>query len=166
MLYDSGKYKLARRRKLNYNEIQKQAQEYFDEKLDRANGFLKATKLIYDNMNDYKLCSFNLHQTCENLFYATRLVFALQNNKQHNLLKLMTSVKKYSNEFMDIFPRKTTEEKRLFELVKSAYVEARYNPNFVVTKEDVDALIPMINQLFELVKRICDTRIKEYGEMK
>lgn len=39
VLYNSGKYKLARRRKLNYAEIKEQAQEYFDEKLNEANEF-------------------------------------------------------------------------------------------------------------------------------
>lgn len=39
MLYDSGNYKLERARKLNFEEIWKQAQEYFDEKFETANDF-------------------------------------------------------------------------------------------------------------------------------
>lgn len=165
LLYDSKKYKLDRRRKLKYDEIKQQAEEYFEDKFEKANGFLKHAKYAY-NDKDYRMGAFFLHQACENLFYAVRLAFTLENNKQHNLFKLLMSVKKYSEKFVEIFPRKTGEEKRLFELVKAAYVEARYNPDFVVNKEDIDALIPMINQLFELVKRICELRIKEYGEMK
>lgn len=30
---------------------------------------------------------------------------------------------------------------------KAAYVDARYNPYFVVTKEDIDVLIPKVEQL-------------------
>lgn len=41
MLYDSGKYKLARRRKLNYSEIGEMAQEYFEDKFGRATYFLE-----------------------------------------------------------------------------------------------------------------------------
>ncbi len=40
MLYDSGKFKLTRRRKLNFDEIKQQAQEYFDEEFRKANLFL------------------------------------------------------------------------------------------------------------------------------
>ena len=40
MLYDSGNYKLERARKLNFEEIREQAQEYFDEKFNYANDFL------------------------------------------------------------------------------------------------------------------------------
>ncbi len=43
-------------------------------------------------------------------------------------------------ELAKVFLRDTPEEKRLFELLRSAYVEARYNDDFVVTKEDIDAL--------------------------
>ncbi len=38
------------------------------------------------------------------------------------------------------FLKNTSEEKRFFKLLKAAYVDARYNPHFVVTKEDIDAL--------------------------
>ncbi len=165
VLYDNGKFKLARRRKLHFDEIKQQAEEYFKEKYGRATEFLDQAEYAYSKSN-FVMSSFLLHQTCENLFYSVRLAFTLESNKQHNLAKLLNSVKKYSDEFVNIFPRKTAEEKRLFELVKAAYVEARYNPKFVVTKEDIDTLRPMINQLFELVKRICEARIKEYGEMK
>lgn len=165
VLYDSGRFKLARRRKLNYTEIKQQAEDYYKEKIETAEGFQKGAKFYYDDGN-YKLSSFNLHQTAENLIYATRLVFTLENNKQHNLAKLINSVKRYSAKFIEILPRQTAEEKRLFNLIKAAYVEARYNPQFIVAKEDIEALTPKINQLFQLVKEICEKRINEYEEMK
>ncbi|QIK61760.1 HEPN domain-containing protein [Dysgonomonas sp. HDW5A] len=77
--------------------------------------------------------------------YAIRLVNTLENPKQHNLTKLLNSVKKYSNEFIKVFPLDTAEEKRLFELIKAAYVNGRYDPDFVVTKEDIDALVPKLS---------------------
>lgn len=164
VLYDSGKFKLARRRKLNLEEIKQQAQEYFVSKFERANGFLQTTRLIYDNMSDFQLASFNLHQACENYIYTIRLVFTLENPKQHNLSKLLNSVKKYSNEFIKVFPQDTLEEKRLFELIKAAYVNGRYDPDFVVTKEDIDALVPKVELLRDITKRICEDKIMEYGK--
>ena len=132
LLYDSGKHKLARRRKLHYDEIKQQAEEYYNEKLKNAKRFFETTKFHYDQ-EWYKLSAFDLHQTCENLFYAARLTYTLRNSKQHNLAKLLSSVRKYSPEFSKIFPNETKEEKRLFKLLKSAYVEARYNSEFEVT---------------------------------
>lgn len=164
MLYDSGRFKLARRRKLRYDEIKRQAEEYFEEKYKKANYSLRLAQVAYDD-KEYVTSSFLLHQACENLIYATRLTFTLKNNKQHNLIKLLNSVKKYSNEFMTVIPRDTPENNRLFDLLKRAYVEARYNPDFTATKEDIDALMPHVKRLFELVNRICHERIDQYGEL-
>jgi HEPN domain-containing protein/predicted nucleotidyltransferase len=165
LLYDSGRCKLVRRRKLNFKEIQQQAQEYFDVKYQSAYEFLDGAKYYYSK-GWYQKASFNLHQACENYYYAINLVFTQQNSKQHNLSKLQMSVKKYSDELSKIFIKTIPEDKRLFKLVKSAYVEARYNPDFVVTKEDIDALIPKVEKLGEITKRICEERIKEYGKME
>lgn len=162
ILFNNGKYKLARRRKLNFEEIKEQAQEYFDEKFQKANGFLRQAKHAYDD-KDYPIASFDLHQACENYYYAIRLTFTLRNNKQHNLSKLSASVKKYSEDLRKVFPQDTPEEKRLFSLIKAAYVDARYNPYFVVTKEDIDQLVPKVELLRKIVERICEERIKNYS---
>lgn len=163
ILHNSGKYKLARRRKLNFDEIKEQAQKYFDEKFKKANGFLRGANFHYQD-EDFILSSFNLHQACENYYYAVRLSFTLRNNKQHNLSKLSAFVKKYSDELKTVFPQDTTEEKRLFALLKAAYVDARYNPHFVVTKEDIDMLIPKVELLKNITEKICKERIERYGE--
>ena len=134
---------------------------YYNEKLKNAKRFFETTKFHYDQ-EWYKLSAFDLHQTCENLFYAARLTYTLRNSKQHNLAKLLSSVRKYSPEFSKIFPNETKEEKRLFKLLKSAYVEARYNSEFEVTKEDIDTLRKKVTLLFDLIERICCEQINEY----
>lgn len=163
ILYNSGNFKLARRRKLKYDEIRQQAQEYFYEKFQSANEFLENARFNYDK-NWYKKAAFMLHQACENYYYALRLTFTLRNSKQHNLAKLSSSVRSYSPELVTVFPRDTAEEKRLFDLVKSAYVEARYNPAFLVTKEDIDFLVPKVESLRAITQRVCEERVKGYGE--
>lgn len=161
ILYDSGKHKLARRRKLHYDEIKKQAEEYYKEKFNRAIEYLEMVE-FNNHKERYHLSSFCLHQVCENLFYATRLTFTLRNSKQHNLAKLLNSVREYSPDFNRIFNNGTNEEKRLFKLLKTSYVEARYNPKFEVTKEDINALTHKATLLFELTERICNEQLKEY----
>lgn len=164
ILYDSGQFKLARRRKLRYDEIKQQAEEYFEEKFDRANSFLRSANHDYNDV-DYRMGSFHLHQACENYYHTIRLVFTLDGNKLHNLDELFTSVKSYSDDLKNVFPQNTTEENRLFELLKAAYVEARYNMKFIVTKEDIDALTPKVELLRDITARICLQQIKEYEQL-
>ena len=58
MLYNSGRYKLARRRKLNYREIKELAEEYYNDRFERANDFLR--NAMYDKNDErYKICSFH-----------------------------------------------------------------------------------------------------------
>lgn len=63
ILYDSEKHNLARRRKLNFEEIKQQAEEYFKEKFHRANVFLKDAKNnLIDKEYAQSLCnSFSLY---------------------------------------------------------------------------------------------------------
>lgn len=46
ILFDSGAYKLARRKKLNFKEIKERAQKYYDDKFGRAKQFLKGVTFI------------------------------------------------------------------------------------------------------------------------
>jgi len=134
VLYNSGNFKLARRRKLKYEEIKQQAEEYFNDTFAQANDFLLNARFNYD-LKKYRMASFMLHQACENYYYAINLVFTLKNNKQHNLSKLTSSVKKYSENLAEVFPRNSYEENRLFNLIKAAYVHARCNFDFEVTQK-------------------------------
>ncbi|MCD7972907.1 MAG: HEPN domain-containing protein [Candidatus Azobacteroides sp.] len=164
VLYDSGKFKLARRRKPDMEDTKKKAEYHFEEKFQSGNEFVLGAEFYYSK-NIFKKAAFNLHQACENYYYAIRLVYTQKNNKQHNLSKLSASVRKYSADLAKVFPRDTAEEKRLFNLIKVAYVDGRYNPDFKVTKEDIDALFPKVELLRDITQQLCEAKIEEYGRM-
>ncbi|MCX4302335.1 MAG: HEPN domain-containing protein [Alistipes sp.] len=161
ILYDSGAYKLARRRKLDYTEIRDRAQKYFDDKFGRALSFLMDAPHP-TNRKDYKQASFYLHQSAENFLRTIPMVFILYGHKSHDLSELMNAAKKHTTDIFKAFPRDTEEEKRLFDLLQRAYIESRYNPDFEITKEDIDALIPKIEQLRDIVEKVCRERIAFY----
>lgn len=161
ILYDSGAYKLARRRKLDYIEIRDRAQKYFDDKFGRALSFLIDVPHPAERF-DYKQASFYLHQSAENLLRVISMTFILYGHKSHDLSELMNAAKKHTSEIFKAFPRDTEEEKRLFDLLQRAYIESRYNPDFEITKEDIDALIPKVEQLRDIVGKVCRERIAYY----
>lgn len=165
MLYNSGRHKLARRRKQNFREIKELAEEYYTEKFERANSFLRSARHSY-NDQDYKIASFHLHQACENFYNSIILTFTLYSQKEHSLIKLSARAKTHSLESSQAFPRDTEEEKRLFDLLQEAYIQARYNKLFRVTQEDIEALIPKVELLRDIAKQSCEERIKAYAERR
>ena len=86
MLYNSGRYKLARRRKQNYREIKELAEEYYNERFERGNEFLLGA-IFYNEQGLHKMASFNLHQACENYYNSIILTFTLYSPKEHSLIK-------------------------------------------------------------------------------
>ena len=162
MLYNSGRYKLARRRKQNYREIKELAEEYYNERFERGNEFLLGA-IFYNEQGLQKMASFNLHQACENYYNSIILTFTLYSPKEHSLIKLSARAKTHSLESSKAFPRNTEEEKRLFDLLQDAYVQARYSLHFRITQEDIEALIPKVELLRDIARQCCEERIKVYA---
>ena len=162
MLYNSGRYKLARRRKQNYQEIKELAEEYYNERFERGNEFLLGA-IFYNEQGLHKMASFNLHQACENYYNSIILTFTLYSPKEHSLIKLSARAKTHSLESSKAFPRNTEEEKRLFDLLQDAYVQARYSLHFRITQEDIEALIPKVELLRDIARQCCEERIKVYA---
>lgn len=164
LLYDSGKYKLAEIRSLNYSEVKELAKEYFDEKFEYASDFLLGVTIYY-NQGKYKIASFVLHQAAENFLHTITLVYSLYQYKLHQLEALIGHSKQFTLEIGKVFPRDTPEEKRLFNLLQEAYIQAPHNIRFVVTREDIEALISKVERLRDLTERLCRDRLAYYDRM-
>lgn len=163
MLYDSGECQLATPRELNYSEILKMAKEYYNGKLNRAVSHYEYFQLDYSKER-YTYSTYNLHQVVEHLLKAIPLVFILYGHKEHVLKFLIEKCKAYTLELAKVFPLDTEEEKRHFELLERSYIEARYNDKFVVPKEVVDALVPKVNLLFNIVEEVCRKQFDYYKQ--
>ena len=164
VLYDSGEYQLATPRDLNYPEIRKMAQKYYNNRFIEASRFFETAKFNYLK-EWYVIASFQLHQATENFIKTIPLVYILYGHKEHDLELLIEKCKPYTLELSKVFPRDTPEEERLFRLLQRAYVAARYNDDFVVTKEDIDALMPKVERLRDITEKICCDRIAEYNRL-
>ena len=163
VLYDSGEYQLATPRELNFCEIEKRARRYYGSRFVKATSFFETAEFNHSKAW-YVMASFMLHQATEYFIKTIPLVFILYGYKEHDLEFLIEKCKPYTMELAKVFPRDTPEEKRLFELLRSAYVEARYNDDFIVTKEDIDALLPKVEHLRDIVERVCTAQIDYYSQ--
>ena len=126
MLYDSGECQLATPGELDYAEIKKMAEEYYDDKFSDGLDFFKGANFYYQEEN-YHMTAFMLHQATESFLKTIPLVYILYGYKEHDLQFLIEKCKPYTLELAKVFPCDTDEEKRLFDLLRRAYLEARYN---------------------------------------
>ncbi len=60
-------------------------------------------------------------------------------------------------------PRETDKEKELFELLDYAYIGARYDMHYKITKQQLEQLSPCVKKLHEVTEHICKKKIKGFG---
>lgn len=164
LLYKKAGYRIPVPGKLNYAQQCRQAEGYYNIWYKKGKGFLWGTRL-YLLKCDYALASFMLHQATESFYHAVELVFTLKKPRQHDLYELMASTKKHSELLACVFPLVTDEDKRLFDLLKRAYIESRYNPKFKVTRKDIRALLPKVRLFRRITRKICQQKIRSLEEL-
>lgn len=153
-LYDSGNYKLPRRRKLDPAERKAHAIEDYEHWYSSANGFLKMYQSALQE-GENNIAAFQLHQATERYYHAVLLVFTGYKPKLHNIEILGRKACNLQPEFCKAFPNSSEEEKRLFGLLKDAYVDARYKKDYKITKDELTYLSKCVEKLQQLTQELC-----------
>ena len=165
-LYSSGRSKLSKAYKQGPLDKRNTAQKYFDLWFYKAKrkyvDFLLLRALILFNQAYSNDAAFHLHQASEACFRCILHVFTFYAPKSHDIERLLKSITKFHAEPSKLFPQDTAEEKRLFELLKSSYVDARYSPVFQITRGELKQIAKKVKKLIRLVKEICNQRIESY----
>lgn len=166
-IYDSGKFKLAKPRELSFIEIKEIAEADYKKFFRSGSTFLNTGFLNYKEGDEenYIVGSFVLHQACERFYNAISLVFTNYRPKTHKLPDLLAMVKGFSRELMCVFPGQTDFEKRCYDLLCRAYIEARYEKDFTVTREELEYMLSRIGILKEITERICTEKIASYDAL-
>tara|TARA_Y100000310_G_scaffold341280_1_gene439954 strand:- start:450 stop:1319 length:870 start_codon:yes stop_codon:yes gene_type:complete len=159
ILYDSGKQKLEDPRELPHRRkkemIIRDKDLWLDDKAEEA--FVDFENIF--KRGNYKKAVFELHQATEALYTTVLLVFSGYKPKTHDLKKLRRRVNQVDPRFKDTFPENTDEDKRLFQLLTKAYVDARYKPSYTITKEELEVLKKKAIDLKDLVKKLCNEKL-------
>jgi uncharacterized protein len=161
ILFDSGRFQLADKRKLTPEDKQRIAQDHFDHWFDRATGFFGGYQFHYDNQQ-YGLAAFNLHQTAESCYKTAILVFTNYNPNEHWLALLSDIASEEESSFSTIFPIDTEEDKKRFDLLDYAYIGGRYDPKYRISKEDLEMLSVPVKKLLNITEKLCVQKIKSF----
>jgi predicted nucleotidyltransferase/HEPN domain-containing protein len=135
-----------------------EAQESFEDWMSSANGFLKGVR-FYIAEDEKKLAAFNLHQATEHLYHCVLLVLTLYSPKSHNLVFLRRRCEPLDARLRTVWPHENKFEKRCFELLRAAYVKARYSKHYRITEEELAWLTERVVELREVVRTICLERL-------
>lgn len=105
--------------------------------------------------------AFNLHQATETIYACFLLTTSLYFPRSHNIKFLRSLAEDKEPRLVEAWPRATKAERRRFEMLKRAYVEARYSANYDIGIEDLDALFVCVKRLRDIVAKLCKERIRD-----
>ncbi|HEX9828558.1 MAG TPA: HEPN domain-containing protein [Flavobacteriaceae bacterium] len=160
LLYDSGEYQLSKVKELGKDERRNIAQNDYDYWFHKGSGFLIDAGNAFER-NDYSLTAFYLHQATESFYHTILLVFSGYKPKLHDIRKLGCMISHYHDDLLKIFPFDLPEQKKCFKLLRAAYIEARYNKDYIISKTQLEYLIERVEKLKMVTERICLSEIKK-----
>lgn len=114
-----------------------------------------------DDLGWRKDAAFMLHQATERAYACFLLVRTLYFPRSHNIKFLRSLAEDKDPRLIGAFPRETRIDRRRFELLKRAYVEARYLPSYEIGVDDLEALAASVKRLRDIVEQVCLERLAE-----
>jgi HEPN domain-containing protein/predicted nucleotidyltransferase len=161
LLFTTNRYQLEEKRDMSPAEVQAKAQKSFDKWFSSANGFYTMFEHAL-TIGEDNIAAFQLHQAVERYYGAIQLVFTGYKPKTHDIEILGKLAKALDMEFGKVFPRGDMNERRRFTLLKKAYVDARYNMDYTISKEDLAYLSERVQVLRGLTEQICKGKIEGF----
>ncbi|MEO0444084.1 MAG: HEPN domain-containing protein, partial [Pseudomonadota bacterium] len=108
---------------------------------------------------ELKIAAFQLHQAVERYFACILLVYSNYRPKTHNIKALYSFVTQHADQLKTVFPQNTKLSRRNFQLLKKAYIEARYSDKYEITADELQWLAERVDELKTLTQSLCTTKI-------
>ena len=168
-LFEEPGHPLADPVPLSAEEALKEAQFYFDDDYPSIRRALKLADYARSEVpNEQSIleqnkwrneAAFQLHQATERAYYCILLVLKLYRPKSHNLNFLSQRCEQLDERLIGIWQRESKEGKRCYELLRAAYIKARYSDFYKITDEELDWLTARIRELQVLTQTICQEHL-------
>ena len=158
VLYEASGHPFDRPKKLEPAEALTEEEGYFREWFESAEQFVAHAKMDIDRGWE-KLAAFHFHQATERLYHCLLLVRTLYSPKSHKLNFLRSQAEQLDGRLTAAWPRRTKFEQRCFELLRRAYVDARYSEHYKISQDELAWLDQRIGVLADLVAQISQERL-------
>jgi uncharacterized protein len=163
LLFEEPGHAFAEPRPLSAAEALQETQDYFEEWFESANEFFDDFKSNLER-GRLKKAAFELHQATERYYHCLFLVRTLYSPKTHNLNQLRQLAEAMEPRLKKVWPRTTKFERRCYELLRDAYVKARYSRHYRISGEQLEWLSGRVELLQGIVRELCKTRIAELAQ--
>lgn len=160
MLYELPCHTLATPMPLTAADAHRMAQEYFEHWLPSADEFFDDFQSNLER-GRFNKAAFELHQATERYYICVLLVQTLYFPRSHNIKFLRGLSEGNEPRLVEAWPRETKLDRRRFELLKRAYVEARYSASYAITADDLEALAASVTRLRDVVDTLCRERLDQ-----
>lgn len=160
LLYDTPGVRLHKPADLKARVALMEAERHYEQWMASAASFRKVAAFCLSE-NEPNLAAFNFHQTAEHLYHAILLVVTLYSGKAHNLAFLRKKAEAIDTRLAEAWPRETKFERRCFELLREAYVKARYSEHYKISAEELAWLSERVDALRVLTDQVCKARLVE-----
>ncbi|WAC59652.1 HEPN domain-containing protein [Brevundimonas sp. SL130] len=155
ILYDLPGHPLAVPQPMTPDNALALAERYLEAKRIDLDAWLEDAERWLKRSNEgshaRKRTAFHLHQAVETAYILSLLVHTFYFPRSHNIKFLRSLAEDVDKALIAAWPRETKLERRRFEMLKRAYVEARYSDQYDVSEEDLVALYEAARWLRQLV---------------
>lgn len=162
-LYELKGHKLAEAKPLTPKEALKIASGYFDKIFPSSVREVREFEFYFkESAKDpeyRKNAVFTLHQAAEQAYNCLLLVATNYTPSTHNIKFLRSLVEDLDRRLIDAWPHEHKQDRSRFELLKRAYVEARYSEHFEISAEELEWLGGRVKDLQALVETTCQERL-------
>ena len=157
-LYELPGHELATPMPASPQDALAMAECYFSDWLEKTDSALEGVEFFLER-GRLKDAVFLLHQATERAYICFLLVRTLYFPRSHNIKFLRSLAEGNDPRLIEAWPRETKLDRRRFELLKRAYVEARYSANYEIGRDDLDALASCVRRLRDLVEVVSEERL-------
>ena len=153
VLYELPGSALAAPMPLTAGDAYEMSTTYFKDWLSKIDSALKLAGFALSE-GELKDAAFLLHQAAERAYICFLLVRTLYFPRSHNIKFLRSLAEDKEPLLIEAWPRETRPDRRRFELVKRAYVEARYSASYEISADDLTAIATSVRDLRDIVERV------------
>jgi HEPN domain-containing protein len=142
-------------------QLKQHLRQTFTSYFNKAVDFYESAVLLQQKQVS-PITIFMLHQAAEMAYRSILQSLNGYDKRTHEIRVLKKFIRRCAPQLGDIFPADTGKEKRLLELLDSAYLNTRYNENFTISEEELTILFERIHLLHETTQKVFEETVDPF----